>query len=380
MNKTLIIGTSLFLLMVGCDGTIAAGTVDQENDAGTLSLPVIVGGSAGLTEAAVQYARGRGRRRDAGGTIGTDGGSGTTPTADAGVTPTPTPVDAGSTTTADAGSPSALDAGSPSAPDGGATSCVGAGCTCVRATDLWHEDFETGDYSRWTGGGYGNSWGDACQSNGFTTAHPHAGGRAHRSEIVCASNTDGIHRGYGGIQFSGSDVLPRYTNTGTGVVVPNGIVNTFWIWLEAGYSFGSGRWMSPFTVNPTCGYTERVITLGIDQPDGIVRPAHYWPEGTLTMDPGATAMPRGQWVRITLFLNFNSGEMHAWQNGRSLWHVRGIVRATKTMCQFHWGLYASGDNTDVVIYEDDNRLWRLEQPWTDWSREPWLGATQSVCP
>jgi hypothetical protein len=245
---------------------------------------------------------------------------------------------------------------------------------------MWREDFESGDYARWTGRSYMSGWGDACQSNGLTTMHPHSGSSAQRSEIVCRSTSpDGVHRGYGGLQFSGDMVLRDYTNQGAGLDAPNGIVTTFHAWLEAGYPFTDGRWMSLFTVNPTCDYTERVITLGLDNADGILRPAHYWPEGSLTIEPSAVAMPRGRWVRITVYLNFHSGEMHVWQDGQSIEHVTGIVRRTRTMCQWHWGLYASGDNTDVVLYEDDKVIWKLEQPWTDFSREPWLGETQVVC-
>lgn len=251
---------------------------------------------------------------------------------------------------------------------------------CVRATEMWREDFEADGYARWTGGSYGEDWGDACQSTARTAEHPYAGARAQRSEIVCASRSpDGVHRGYGGLQFAGDRVLSAYTNTGTGLEAPLGIVTTFHAWLEAGSRFGEGRWVSLFTINPSCDYTQRVITLGIDQPDGILRAAHYWPEGSMEIDPSAPSFPLGRWVRVTVYVNLQTGDMHVWQDGASVEHVRGIVRTVRAMCQWHWGLYASGDNTDVVLYEDDKIVWRLEQPWTDWSREPWLGAGVAVC-
>lgn len=263
-------------------------------------------------------------------------------------------------------------------PDAGR--CLGAGCTCVRATELWREDFETGDYRRWSGRSYFDGWGDRCQGNALSTEHPRSGLYAQRSEIVCASSSpDGVHRGYGGLQFSGTEVQPEYTNMGTGLDAPDGIVTTFWTWLEAGYPFGGGRWVSLFTINPTCDYTQRVVTLGIDNADGVLRAAHYWPEGTMTIEPGAPAFPTGRWVRLTVYMNLYTGDMHVWQDGRSISHVSGITRASRFMCQWHWGLYASGDNTDVVMYEDDKIVWRMDQPWTDWSREPWLGETQAVC-
>jgi len=243
---------------------------------------------------------------------------------------------------------------------------------------MWRDDFETGDYSSWTGRNYDANWGNSCQNNAITTVHPHSGRYAQRSEIVCSSSED-VHRGYGGLQWNGDTVRAEYTNTGVGMSAPNGIVTTFETWLEAGYAFGGGKWLSLFTINPTCGYTERVITLGLDNPDGILRAAHYWPEGTQTISRGAPAFPMGRWVRVTVYLNLANGQMHVWQDGQSVLHIDNIVRSTESLCQWHWGLYASGDNTDVVMYEDEKVVWRLDQPLTDFTREPWLGETQAVC-
>ena len=254
--------------------------------------------------------------------------------------------------------------------------------SCVRATELWSDDFESGDHSRWTGQSYSDDWGDGCQSTRIVTDVAHGGRYAQRSEIVCPSSSpEGVHRGYGGLQMDEqARVLPKHTNQGQGLDAPYGIVTTFWTRLDVPYSFGEGRWMSLFTVNPSCDYTDRVVTLGIDDADGILRAAHYWPEGTQTIEPDAPAFPMGEWVRVTVYLNLHTGDMHVWQNGQSVLHVDGIDRRLTTMCQWHWGLYASADNTDVVMYEDDKVVWRLDQRYEDWSREPLLGAsTMPVC-
>ena len=252
--------------------------------------------------------------------------------------------------------------------------------SCVRATKLWSDGFETGDHRQWTGRSYAEGWGDACQSTSITTARRHSGRYAQRSEIVRPSSApDGVHRGYGGLQFGGARVMPEYTNQGSGLDAPNGIVTTFWTWLDAPYAFRDGRWMSLFTINPSCDYTDRVVTLGLDQADGVLRAAHYWPEATQTIEPNAPAVPRREWVRVTVYMNLHTGDMHVWQNGRSVLHIEGIYRRLTTMCQWHWGLYASGDNTAVEMYEDDKVVWRLDQPYDDWAREPLLGTTTPVC-
>jgi hypothetical protein len=244
---------------------------------------------------------------------------------------------------------------------------------CPNATRLWFDDFETNDHRNWTGRGYGEGWGNNCETTRISTEMPRPGGGQYvqRSDNTCRSIED-VHRGYGGLQFSGNTVLPGHTNTGTGFSAPNGMVSTFWVWIRAGYSFGGGRWMNVFSVFPDCAYNSSMITLGLDNPDGILRPAHHWPQGRLTISPGAQALPMGQWVRLTVYLNFASGQMHVWQNGRSLFHVDNITRSIHSMCQFHWGLYSSGDNTNILMYEDDKSVWRLDEPLRNFTEEPWL--------
>ena len=70
--------------------------------------------------------------------------------------------------------------------------------------------------------------------------------------------------------------------------------------------------------------------------------------------------------------------MHVWQNGQSQQHVT-FSRPIRTICHWHWGLYASGDNDDVVLFEDDKSIWKLNEPWTDWNREPYFGQDVAVC-
>ena len=77
-------------------------------------------------------------------------------------------------------------------------------------------------------------------------------------------------------------------------------------------------------------------------------------------------------------MSYHDDVMHVWQDGQSISHVT-FDRPLDTICQWHWGLYASGDNDDIVLFEDDNSLWKLEEPWTDFTREPWLDGGVAVC-
>ncbi len=307
--------------------------------------------------------------------------SGPPPAADAGPPPA---ADAGPPPAADAGPPPAADAGPPPAADAGPPPAVDAGTppptgACVGARRLWREDFESGDYRNWTSHSYYDSWGDGCQNNGFARDNVRSGSLSHRSEIVCRSR-DSVHRGYGGLQFDGDTRVEYYTNRGTGIEAPGGVVNTFWLYLDVPYDFGGGRWYSLWTVDSDCAWAERVITLGLEDAGRRLTPAHVRESGgTVTFTPGAPAFPLRRWVRVTIYINYHRGEMHVWQDGASIVHGT-FTRPTRDICHFHWGAYASGDNDDLVLYEDDNSLWKLDAPWTDWSREPWLEGTAPPCP
>jgi len=267
---------------------------------------------------------------------------------------------------------------------GGAGSGGAAGVTggeCASATRLWHEDFETGDYSRWTSNTYGNAWGNDCQSNAVATERAVSGTRSQRSEITCAYTAEeNVHRGYGGLQFNGDDVLPGYTNTGEGIDAPYGVVNTFHSWLDTDTVFENGTWFSFWTVNSSCDWSEPVLTLGLEDSARRLAAAHYaaGAGGERIFLPGAPAFPLGRWVRITIYLNYHDQVLHVWQDGQQVSRVT-FDRPRTTICQWHWGAYASGDNDDLVLFEDDNSIWKLDQRWTDFSVEPWFGGSVSAC-
>jgi hypothetical protein len=248
---------------------------------------------------------------------------------------------------------------------------------CVQARLLWSEDFENGDYDRWTSNTYDAGWGGPCDDNALSMDQAMSGTSSNRSEITCA--IDESHRGYGGLQFDGDDVVEAYTNTGSGIDAPYGVVNTYWSWLEVPYPFENGRWFSFFTVNNSCDWSDNVITLGLEDPSNRLTPAHIVNNGgTVEFVDGAPGFPLGQWVRTTIYINYVEGRMHLWQDGAEILDAT-FSRSDTDMCQWHWGMYASSDNTDVVLYEDDNSLWKLEEPWQDYAVEPWLGETVQAC-
>lgn len=275
--------------------------------------------------------------------------------------------------------------GGASASTGGSLASGGAppadGGKCFKATLLWSEDFETGDYRRWTSNSYGNDWGNDCQSNGFSTEQAVSATHSHKSVITCPYMTMGnVHRGYGGVQFSGDTPLPAYTNTGVGIDAPFGVVNTYWSYLETSTVFQNGTWFSFWTVNDSCDWSSDVMTLGLEDPSYQLAAAHYQPGGgTRTYLNGPLGFPLGRWVRTTIYINYYDDVMHVWQDGVEQSHVT-FVRTRNTICQWHWGAYASGDNDDIVLYEDDNSIWKLGEAWSDLGVEPYFGKSVAVCP
>jgi hypothetical protein len=261
-------------------------------------------------------------------------------------------------------------------PSGGGGS---SGGPCFKAKQLWNEDFETGDYSRWTSHTYDKDWKNGlCHDNGFSTEQAQSPTHSHRSVITCADSES--HRGYGGLQFSGDTRVDAYTNQGTGIDAPYGVVNTYSSWLEVPYAFGNGRWFSFWTVNNDCGWNDVVITLGLEDASNKLTPAHILNTGgTVQFVPNAPGFPLGKWVRTSVYINYVTGNMVVWQDGQKLLDAT-FSRSDADICQWHWGAYASGDNTDIVLYEDDNSIWKLEEAWTNFDVEPWFGHTQSVCP
>jgi hypothetical protein len=250
---------------------------------------------------------------------------------------------------------------------------------CFNAKQLWFDDFETGDYRRWTSMNYYDSWGNNCQNNGISTESAHSPTHSQRSEIVCAYAENGVTRGYGGLQFSGDNVVPAFTNTGVGIDAPNGVVTVMWMRLDSPTVFQNGTWVNFWTSSATCDWSDEVMTVGLEDSSNRLAAAHYQNGGgTRTFSPNAPALPRGQWTRVTVYVNYYDGVLHVWQDGKSVEHVT-FNRALKTICQFHWGLYASGDNNNVVLFEDDKSLWKLGEKWTDFDKEPYFGGNVQTC-
>jgi hypothetical protein len=244
---------------------------------------------------------------------------------------------------------------------------------------VWFDDWELGNYSRWTSQGYvSNINQGGCYTERITTERAHSGTRSHLSAVGCTSADS--HRIYGGIQFSGDTVLSGYTNTGSGIDAPNGLVITYWSWLEAPNGFDyDGRWFSFMTANNTCDWSDNVLGFGLEDPTHRWVPAWVTSTGgSVTYAPTRAPFPFGRWVRTTVYLNYYTGVMRSWQDGAEQF-TANFRRNSNRICHFHWGLYAGAVISSLTLFEDDFSIHKLDQPAT-FTSEPWMGQTQPVCP
>ena len=234
---------------------------------------------------------------------------------------------------------------------------------CLQVQHIWCEDWEVGNYSRWTGS-YGAP--TSCEQTGFNGQKFVTPTHSHRSAVVCATSQS--HRGYAGLRFQGDNVVPSFsTPSSGGIDAPHGLIVSFWSWLKVPYTFSPTKWMSLMTVTHDCSNTwADVITLNLDDSTMKIKPVHV---NSVSYAPNAPSMPLEQWVRTTVYINFNTDVLHVWQNGQKVCSATFNSVGSK-MCQWHWGLYASGNNTDIVLHEEDLRIVKLLEPLTNFTQEP----------
>lgn len=252
-----------------------------------------------------------------------------------------------------------------------------------KAILLWLEDWELPEqnYSRWKllgeeKIGYSPSWSN-CTKSGYSSDYSISSNYSHRSEIFCQS--DNSHRGYGVVSFHGDHTVPNddIKNNFNGIDALYGVVNTYWSWLDVPYTFGNKKWFSFLTIstsvdNSCSDQNWSVITLGLEDSSRKLTPAHIINRGgTVEYEKNIPQFPLKKWVRTTVYINYYEGQMHVWQDGKHILKAT-FHRKNKDICHFHWGSYASGNNDNIVLYEDDLSIWKLQDEWKNFDIEPWF--------
>jgi hypothetical protein len=83
--------------------------------------------------------------------------------------------------------------------------------------------------------------------------------------------------------------------------------------------------------------------------------------------------PLRTWVRLTVYLYYQPagpGKVYVWQDGKPIFDGTWTTVVGQNLQRTHWGLYAPGNITQALMYNDEIQIWRLSAPLTDFSHEP----------
>lgn len=241
-----------------------------------------------------------------------------------------------------------------------------AGSQCS-STLLFADDFEDSDLESWTATRLGTT---QCQETRVSSANAFSGSNALRSRISCALEGDAGasgHDHYGSLQFSGDDVVNVLSTGGEGIDSPNGVVISFYVWIDAVETLGNGRWLSLLLLSGACDWSDSVFSLAIEDSSGRLAIGPVEPSSEYA--PGAPAVASENWTRVTAYVNYYEQVFHVWQDGQPVVSV-DFERPGQTLCHIMMGTMASENNDDLLVIHDQARVWRVEEPLADLSVEP----------
>lgn len=200
------------------------------------------------------------------------------------------------------------------------------------------------------------------------------GGHMYKGWVNSASSSS--HRAYPVVhldQASGGG-NPDFPNG-----VPSPMVNKFHVYMDwDSGAYPAWSWVSLFTL---CNNTTwNVITGSMLSPGDLLELAHVGGYGDFDEGNGweriggNTYMPANEWTSFTVYADFRPEYdiLYVWMNGEPILRANGgeVDQDSDYLKRAHWGLYASGQISDAVMYNDSIQLWTLTKPWTDFSTPP----------
>lgn len=268
-------------------------------------------------------------------------------------------LDGGSGTGGSAGAGGSSDDGGGGDPD------AGAGCTLV-----WSSGFENGFPGEWLN--YDNG--------SYSPSGTMPAGRVSAWTIIDSSSGEPIfsgEHGYKGwIIGAAGDSHRAYPGIHTDIPTP--AVNTFMVNLDADYGqMGSSEWIHFGTWGNEDDQGNGVWALHtMSVRDSKLEFAHTDPfSGEYIGPPSVPDFPLRRWVRFTVYILYQNttGFVQVWQDGVPMLRAEVSQLASNPgtrLTRAHWGMYASAETTQGIQYNDDIRIWTLEQPLTDLDSEP----------
>ena len=192
------------------------------------------------------------------------------------------------------------------------------------------------------------------------TGNAHTGQRLHVGWLTGVTGTEPVdgpnHRGYPTIQLQKRPVGKCTTPC----------LIEFWARLDD-VTLQRGEWFSlaTFSADASDGWT-RVVTVNVGW-EGWLHLFHVPDQGVGDREFQRTDLPfpRGKWVRITTWMDFDPdhGAAAVWQDGvlLSAAHVNG---GDGSLYQMHFGLYAPPSLTSGTVANDDIAVYQARKTQT----------------
>lgn len=240
----------------------------------------------------------------------------------------------------------------------------------VAGTLRWRSGFENGVPGEWLN--YINNYfshGNITGALGWTLVTPTAG-PVYSGNYAFKGSVLGFYGQNGGVRRA-------YPLLNTNIPTP--MVNTFMVYLDVDYNVMTtyNDWISiaTYTNHPdiinwpdihSISIVNRRLELGHMESPGF--------SGQYVGPAPQPEFPTRRWVRITTYIQYESsgrGRVDVWQDGVRV--LTGIQQSTTngtTMTAGHWGLYTNDATWQAHLYNDDISIWSLNQPLTDFVREP----------
>lgn len=224
---------------------------------------------------------------------------------------------------------------------------------CVASTQLFFDDFESGNFDAWTD--YDTT--GNCQTSGIDSGESVSGNLAFQANVTCA-NGNGDHENYSALQFNGDVVRSTYSNSGAGIDAPYGIVIEFWARATFGFDTSDGEWLAFLVLSGACDWSDTVFSVGTGNATSYLAISHVDSEDANPFS-GAETFKQDTWTKITAYVNYHTGNFIVWQDGAPVTQA-SFVRPGTTLCHVRIGAYVSGDTNQARVLVDDPTIWKLE--------------------
>ena len=181
-----------------------------------------------------------------------------------------------------------------------------------------------------------------------------AGSSSYKGWVIESKKDSKTHRAYPGLQ--------------TKILSP--LVNSFWVYIDVDYENlqrrpgGRSDWISFATYSNDPEWND-VFTLSINQ-RGILHMHHLNWKHVQKPKP----FPVQRWVRITVYIDFGSGEVVVWQDGKRVLTGNYDKGSEDALRQAHWGMYSNNKVSSGIMFNDEVAIWTLSEPWKSEQEPP----------